>query len=86
MRLSAISAVTGWICTPIHPRVTEPRSRSCATTERTVLAGMAKAMPTLPPDGEKIAVFTPMTLPLTSKVGPPELPRLTGASIWMKSS
>jgi hypothetical protein len=26
-----------------------------------VLAGMAKAMPTLPPDGEKIAVLTPMT-------------------------
>ena len=24
---------------------------------------MAKAMPTLPPDGEKIAVFMPMTLP-----------------------
>ena len=43
-------------------------------------------MPTEPPDGEKIAVLTPITLPSTSKVGPPELPLLTGASIWMKSS
>ena len=47
---------------------------------------MAKPMPTLPPDGEKIAVLTPMTLPRMSKVGPPELPRLIGASTWMKSS
>ena len=52
----------------------------------TVSAGIAKAMPTEPPDGEKIAVLTPMTLPSTSKVGPPELPLFTGASIWMKSS
>ena len=44
---------------------------------------MSKPMPTEPPDGEKIAVFTPITLPLMSKVGPPELPLLIGASIWM---
>ena len=46
---------------------------------------MAKPMPTLPPDGEKIIEFMPMTWPRMSKVGPPELPRLIGASIWMKS-
>ena len=45
----------------------------CATSE-----GMAKPMPTLPPEGEKIAVLTPTTLPLALKVGPPELPRFTG--------
>jgi hypothetical protein len=38
-------------------------------------------MPTEPPDGEKIAVLTPITLPSTSKAGPPELPLLMGASI-----
>ena len=43
-------------------------------------------MPTEPPDGEKIAVLTPMTFPSMSKVGPPELPLLTCASIWTKSS
>ena len=43
-------------------------------------------MPTEPPDGEKIAVLTPTTSPSRLKVGPPELPLFTGASIWMKSS
>ena len=51
-----------------------------------VEAGMSKAMPTLPPDGEKIAVFTPITSPFRLKVGPPELPRFTEASICRKSS
>ena len=45
---------------------------------------MAKPMPTLPPEGEKIIEFMPITWPRRSKVGPPELPRLMGASIWMK--
>ena len=49
------------------------------------MAGMAKPMPTLPPEGEKIIEFMPTTWPRRSKVGPPELPRLIGASIWMKS-
>jgi hypothetical protein len=39
----------------------------------TVSARIAKAIPTEPPEGEKIAVFTPITLPSTSKVGPPTL-------------
>ena len=85
-RLSATSAVTGWICTPIHPRVTAPLSLSWVMTVRTVSAGIANAIPTEPPDGEKIAVLTPITLPSTSKAGPPELPLLTGASICRKSS
>src|SRR5919112_2504203 len=83
---SAISLVTGCICTPMKPRVTEPLSFREATTFSTVLAGMANAIPTLPPDGEKIAVFTPTTSPDRLKVGPPELPLFTEASIWMKSS
>jgi hypothetical protein len=48
--------------------------------------GMAKPMPTLPPLGEKIAVLTPMTSPRVLNAGPPELPRLIGASICRKSS
>src|SRR5207302_1548053 len=68
-RLSAMSAVTGWICTPIHPRVTLPPSLSWLTTDFTVSAGIANAMPTEPPDGEKIAVLTPITLPSTARVG-----------------
>jgi len=42
---------------------------------------MSKATPTDPPDGENIAVLTPITSPFTLKVGPPEFPTLTGASI-----
>ena len=37
------------------------------------------------PDGEKIAVLTPTTSPLRLKVGPPELPRFTAASICRSS-
>lgn len=81
-----MAVVTGWTCTPIHPRVTWPLSSSWDTTALTVSAGMSKPMPTEPPDGEKMAVLTPMTLPSTSNAGPPELPLLIGASIWMKSS
>ncbi len=40
-------------------------------------------MPTEPPEGEKMALFTPTTRPLRSNDGPPELPRLIGASICM---
>jgi len=56
-------------------------SLSWAITFCTVEAGIEKPIPTLPPDGEKIAVFTPMTSPCMLKDGPPELPLFTGASI-----
>jgi hypothetical protein len=42
---------------------------------------MSKAMPIEPPEGEKIAVFTPMTPPSMLNVGPPELPGFTAALI-----
>ncbi len=45
--------------------------------------GTAKPMPTEPPVGEKIAVLMPMTSPLRLNSGPPELPRLMAASVWM---
>ena len=66
--------------------MTTPPCSSESTTLSTVFAGMAKPMPTLPPEGEKIAVFTPTTSPFRLKVGPPELPLLIGASICMKLS
>jgi hypothetical protein len=47
-----MSDVTGWIWTPIQPRLTEPLSLSWAITFLTVEAGIENAMPTLPPDGE----------------------------------
>ena len=49
-------------------------------------AGMAKPMPILPPDCEKICELMPITLPFMSNIGPPELPWLIEASVWMKRS
>ncbi|WYK06847.1 hypothetical protein DWF04_018730 [Cereibacter sphaeroides f. sp. denitrificans] len=69
--------------TPSQPRETEPFSCSWATTSFTVFAGIENPMPTEPPEGEKIAVFMPTTLPSVSKSGPPELPRLMAASVWI---
>ena len=43
--------------------------------------GMANPMPLLP---EAIAVLMPMTLPSASSSGPPELPGLIAASVWMR--
>ena len=44
-------------------------------------AGIEKPMPTLPPVGEKIAVFIPKTSPSKLKSGPPELPLFMDASV-----
>ncbi len=48
--------------------------------------GMAKPMPTEPPDREKIAVLIPTTAPRLFTSGPPEFPGFTEASVWMKLS
>ena len=49
----------------------------------TVLAGVAKPMPIEPPDGDRIAVLMPITSPSMLNSGPPELPLLMDASVWM---
>ena len=51
-----------------------------------MLMGIAKPMPIEPPLWEKIAVLMPMTSPRRFKSGPPELPGLIEASVWMKFS
>ncbi len=51
---------------------------------RTIAVGMAKPMPTEPPEREKIAVLMPTSLPSRSTSAPPELPGLIAASVWMK--
>ena len=44
---------------------------------------MAKPTPSLPPDCETIDVLTPITSPLALNSGPPELPGLMAASVWI---
>ena len=59
------------------------------TTSRTVFDGTAKPMPTLPcevPPAVAIWELMPITRPVSSSSGPPELPGLIGASVWMTSS
>ena len=50
---------------------------------RAVALGIAKPSPSLPPDCDRMNVFTPTTSPLMFTSGPPELPGLMGASVWM---
>jgi hypothetical protein len=52
------------------------------------LAGTEKPTPTEPPasPGEMMAVLMPTTSPRRLNSGPPELPLLMAASVWMKSS
>ena len=81
-----MSGVTFWIITPSQPRVTRPFSFSCGTSSLARLIGMAKPMPMLPPPRLKIAVLMPTTSPWRLSSGPPELPGLMAASVWMKLS
>ena len=56
-----------------------------ATTTRTRCAGMAKPMPSDPPDDDTIALLMPIKSPVMSTSAPPELPGLIAASVWMKN-
>ena len=55
----------------------------CGAIDATVLEGMEKPMPSLPPDSLLICVLTPTTWPAALRSGPPELPWLMAASVWM---
>ena len=49
----------------------------------TTSVGIAKPIPAELPDLETIAELTPITRPALSSSGPPELPGLMAASVWM---
>ena len=44
---------------------------------------MAKPTPEELPEAERMALFTPISRPALSSSGPPELPGLMAASVWM---
>ena len=50
------------------------------------LIGMANPIPMLPPLGPRMAVLMPTTSPAESSSGPPLLPRLMAASVWIRPS
>ena len=67
-----------------------PLSSSCSTVRRTWLIGIAKPTPMLPdsplstpPLTVAMAELTPMTSPWRLTSGPPELPGLIAASVWI---
>src|SRR4029079_10676699 len=71
----------------LAPRPLRAHFQTCCRTPRTTLLGMAKPIPTLPwPRGSGLnrAEVMPITRPAASIRGPPELPGLIGASVWMK--
>src|SRR4051812_139328 len=56
---------------------------SFETTEETAFEGTAKPTPSLPPESLSIWLLTPTTSPDMLRSGPPELPWLIAASVWM---
>src|SRR5690606_8131136 len=78
--VSPVSSVT-----PTHARRTSPCSSRSAATRRARSIGIAKPRPTLPPLPEMIELFTPITSPSALSRGPPELPGLIDASVWIMS-
>ena len=73
------------MCTPIQPRVTLPFSIRMSAIFLARFDGMEKPTPAYWPVCVAIAVFRPITCPSMLTSGPPELPGLIAASVWMKS-
>ena len=68
---------------PTTGRWTRPLEINWGTTRAIVLTAMANPTPALSPVLLAMAVFMPIIRPRLSKSGPPELPGLIAASIWM---
>ncbi len=79
-----MSPVSAWPFTPSHGRTIECAPPSAVvTTCLASAAGIAKPTPDEVPEPERMAVFTPIRSPFMSTSGPPELPGLMAASVWM---
>ena len=74
---------TVWPATPIEALRTRPWRMSSDTTKLAVLLATAKQMPCAP---MMTAVLMPITWPEDATSGPPELPGLRAASVWITSS
>ena len=79
----ATSGVSDLPPMPSHAGATSPFCLSCSMTRIAVLIGTAKPRPSLPPLWVAICSLMPMTSPRPLMRGPPELPGLIAASVWM---
>ena len=85
--MAATSSVTAWMLTPIQPRTTFPFSRNCGRISLATLIGTEKPTPALACDPPvMIIVLMPITSPRVLRSGPPELPGLMAASVWIIST
>ena len=82
-KLCDSSGVSSWMTMPSQPRTTRPLLMSWVMISRAMLIGIEKPIP-WPED--TMAVLIPTTLPSMFSSGPPELPGLMEASVWMKAS
>ncbi len=71
----------GWYRNPIHGRASASPRSACSMIGRAMSIGIAKPMPL---ESVATAVFTPTTEPDASASGPPELPGLIAASVWIR--
>ena len=85
LRLFASSLVTAAVVTPRKACATRPLFSSWGIADLAVLIGTAKPMPTLPLPLPPVAIceLIPMTWPCAFSNGPPELPGLIAASVWI---
>ena len=88
---SVAPSVTERAFTPRSACRTTPVRISSSAIARAVSIGIAKPRPIEPPSFPdvapmlRIAVLMPITAPVESTSGPPELPGLIAASVWMAS-
>ncbi len=73
------------ICTPRYPyRTTSPRfSRSTMPRVRWLM-GMAKPVPSVTPERDSMAMTSPIISPSMLNSGPPLLPGLMAAEVWIR--
>src|SRR5690606_9690362 len=84
-----IASAALWVSVPPEiPRygwATLPVAIICWETTLTTFDGTAKPTPEFARTGDSMAVLTPMTSPFRLISGPPELPGLIAASVWITS-
>src|SRR3954453_15354378 len=71
------------VSTPRYAYLTSPLARNWASERFATSTGTAKPTPSPPPDEVWICWLTPITRPAPSTRGPPELPGLIAASVWI---
>ena len=76
-----VGSISPAVYIPKYPLLTEPSSMRSSIIRLANLTGMAKPIPSFPPEREAIAEFIPTKVPFKSTRAPPELPGLIAASV-----